>query len=132
MIASLLFSYSAMACLGGELAPLVLTPTKNYELQVDRHQEIILDGVGELPKITGIKATSPKGKPMLTVMSGLQVLENSQMKSYPHRISLKLNEMEKDWERPIEVTFEGRGKPFKMNVKWIMNASTGCAKPVVK
>lgn len=132
MIAALLFSYSAMACVGGDLAPLVLSSSKNYELQVDRHQEIILEGAGQLPKITGIKGATPKGKPMLTVMSGLQVLEKGQMKSYPHRISLKLNEMEKDWERPIEVTFENQGKPYKMTVNWVMNKSTGCSKPVVK
>ena len=132
MFLPLLISISAMACMGTELAPLVLTPTKSYQLEVDRAQEIILDGGTALPKITGIKGTTPKGKPMVTVMSGLQVLEKGEMKSYPHRISIKLNEAEKDWDRPIEVSFAGTDKTHTMTVKWIQAKSSGCSKPVVK
>lgn len=120
-----------MACLTGELTPLVLTATKSYQVQVDRHQEVILDGGHQLPKITGIKASGPKGKPLLTVMSGLQVLEKGQMKSYPYRISLKMNEMEKDWDRPVEVSFEEKGIPYSLKLTWVQQRS-GCAKPVVK
>lgn len=131
MIFGLLISLNAMACMGTELAPLVLTPTKNYQLEVDKSQEIILDGGTQLPKITAIKATGPKGKPMLTVMSGLQVLEKGQMKSYPHRISVKMNEMEKDWEKPVEIALENQGKPYTVSVKWVQ-AKGGCFKPVTK
>jgi CobQ-like glutamine amidotransferase family enzyme len=54
---------------------LALAPTKSYQVEIDKVQEIILDGGTQLPKITSIKAAGSKGKPMLTVMSGLQVLE---------------------------------------------------------
>lgn len=131
MFLPLVISLSAFACKSGELAPLVLTPTKSYQLEADRTQEIILDGETQLPKITGIKGSTPKGKPMLTVMSGLQVLENGQMKSYPHRVSIKLNEAEKDWERPIEVSFSGSEKSYTMTVKW-SQVKAGCSKPVLK
>jgi len=131
IIGSLLVSMYAMACASGELAPLVLTPTKNYQLEVDKLQEIILDGGTQLPKITAIKGTGSKGKPMLTVMSGLQVLEKGQMKSYPHRISVKMNELEKDWEKPIEIALENQGKAYVVSVKWAQ-AKGGCFKAVSK
>lgn len=132
MILPLIISMSAFACPAGELAPLVLTPTKSYQLKVDRLQEVILDGGTQLPKITGIKAVGDKGKPMLTVMSGLQVLEKGQMKSYPHRISIKMNEAEKDWQRPVEVSIaEADGKSHTMKIEWLQ-AQSGCQKPVVK
>lgn len=131
MIGILLISLNAMACMGGDLAPLVLTSTKSYQLEVDKSQEIILDGGTQLPKITAIKGTTPKGKPMLTVMSGLQVLEKGQMRSYPHRISVKMNDMEKDWEKPVEIAYENQGKPFTVSVKWVQ-AKGGCFKPVTK
>lgn len=124
-------SFSALACSSGELVPLMLTPNKSYQLEVDRTQEVILDGGTQLPKITGIKGSTPKGKPMLTVMSGLQVLEKGQMKSYPHRISIKLNEAEKDWDRPVEVSIAEGGKTHLLSVKW-SQAKAGCFKPVVK
>ncbi|WP_413288613.1 hypothetical protein [Bdellovibrio sp. HCB337] len=132
MILALLMSLNAMACMSTELAPVVLTPTKSYQLKVDRLQEVILDGGTQLPKITGIKGSSEKGKPMLTVMSGLQVLEKGQMKSYPHRVSIKMNEAEKDWQRPVEVSFAGAdGKAYTMNIEWLPQAR-GCSKPVIK
>lgn len=132
MILALLFSVSAFACPSGELTPLVLTPTKSYQLKMDRQQEVILDGGTQLPKITGIKAAGDKGKPMLTVMSGLQVLEKGQMKSYPHRISIKMNDAEKDWQRPVEVNFAAAdGKAYSLNIEWLP-AKSGCQKPVVK
>lgn len=131
MILPFLISISAMACNPSELDPLVLTPTKNYQIEVDRRQEVILDGSSQLPKITGIKGTTPKGKPMLTVISGLQVLEDGKMKSYPNRLSIKMNELEEDWEKPVEVTFKEQGKPYTMKVKWTQ-AKAGCAKPIVK
>ena len=131
MILPLLLSTYAMACVGGELTPLVLSPTKNYQLEIDKTQEIIIDGGTQLPKITAIKGTMPKGKPMLTVMSGLQVLEKGQMKSYPHRISIKMNEMEKEWDKPIEIILADQGKTYAISVKWVQ-AKTGCFKPVIK
>lgn len=131
MLLGLLFSFQAMACMGGELVPLVLSPTKNYQLEIDKSQEIVLDGGTLLPKIKSIKGTGPNGKPMLTVMSGLQALEKGQMKSYPNRISVKMNEMEKDWERPVEITLENQGKLFTVSVKWLQ-ARSGCLKPIVK
>jgi hypothetical protein len=132
MILTLLVSTFAHACIGGDLTPLVLTPTKSYQLQVDRQQEVILDGGTQLPKVTGIKGTGPKGKPMMTVMSGLQVLEKGQMKSYPYRVSLKLNEAEKDWERPVEVAYQSAdGKAYTVNIQW-QQFKGGCSKPVVK
>lgn len=132
MLLPFLFSFSAFACPSGELSPLVLTPTKSYQLKVDRLQEVIVDGGSQLPKITGIKAVGDKGKPMLTVMSGLQVLEKGQMKSYPHRISIKMNEAEKDWQRPVEVSFAAPdGKSHTLNIEWLQ-AKSGCQKPVIK
>lgn len=131
MIWSLLISLNAMACVGGGLAPLVLAPTKNYSLEIDKAQEIILDGSTQLPKITSVKGTGPKGKPMLTVMSGLQVLEKGQMKSYPHRISIKMNEVEKELDKPVEIAVESQGKPSTITVKWAQSKSD-CFKPVVK
>lgn len=131
MILSLWLSIHAMACTGGELAPVILSPTKNYQLEVDKTQEIILDGGTQLPKITAIKGTTPKGKPMLTVMSGLQVLEKGQMKSYPHRISIKMNDMEKELDKPVEIAFENQGKPYTVSVKWAQ-AKGGCFKSVIK
>lgn len=131
MILPFLISMNAWACVVGDLKPLVLAPTKSYQIVVHRAQEIILDGESKLPKITAIKGVTPKGKPMLTVMSGLQVLEKGQMKSYPHRISIKMNEMETEWDRPIEISFENQGKPYTLSVKWAM-AKSGCNQPVVK
>jgi hypothetical protein len=53
------------------------------------------------------------------------------MKSYPYRISIKMNEVEKDWERPVEVAYESQGKVHVLTVKWAQ-AKAGCYKPVSK
>lgn len=126
MVLSLLISLGAMACEPGPLAPMMISPTKNYSLEISKYQEVILDGGTRLPKITGIQAKSPKGKPMLSVMSGLQVLEKGGMKSYPHRISFKMNDAEQDWERPVEVKFSHEGKDFVLNLAW-SKTKTECA-----
>ncbi|MBC7371498.1 MAG: hypothetical protein H7326_08035 [Bdellovibrionaceae bacterium] len=125
-IATLLFSFGAWACEPGPLAPMVLSPTKNHVLEISKFQEVILDGGTTLPKITGIQGKGPKGKPMLSVMSGLQVLEKGTMKSYPHRISFKMNDAEADWERPVEVKYSYGGKDFLMNLAW-SKSKTECA-----
>jgi len=131
MFLPLLISISAMACKSEDLVPLIIAPTKSYQLEVDRHQEVILDGGAQLPKITGIQGSTLKGKPMLSVMSGLQVLEKGEMKSYPHRISVKMNEAETDWDRPVEIKVSYQDKPFVIAMKW-KQAKSGCSKPSVK
>ena len=126
MLMTLLFSMNAFACEPRVLAPMVLAPNKNHVLEISKHQEVILDGGTSLPKITGIQGKGPKGKPMLSVMSGMQVLEKGSMKSYPHRISFKMNDAETDWERPVEVKYNHDGKDQTLQLSW-SKAKTECA-----
>ena len=76
---------------------------------------------------------NPKMHPKLFLLdlkmpkvSGMQVLEKGSMKSYPHRISFKMNEAETDWERPVEVKYNHGGKDYVMSLAW-SKAKTECA-----
>lgn len=74
--------------------PFVVGVTKSLRVIADPRQEVVFDGKDHLPKVLFIESVGQKDRPRLTVLSGLQVLENGKMVSYPYRVSLRLPEDE--------------------------------------
>ena len=100
----------------------------------DARQEIILNGETDLPKIISIKPVDAGSvKPQLKVISGLQVLENGQMRSYPNKISVRLSEAEiAKTPLAIEIQFKGQ-KPIKMQIEYVgLQKGGGCTDPEVE
>lgn len=106
----------------------------SVKITADARQEIVFNGETALPKIVGIKPVGAATKPQLKVISGLQILENGKMKSYPNKISLRLDESEiSNTPLAIEVQFESKKKMTKIQVEYVgIQKGGGCTNPDVQ
>jgi hypothetical protein len=97
--------------------PFVYVPKQQARLIVDPRQEVIFDGGNQTPRILMIDSVGTKDRPRLNVMTGLQVLENGNMKSYPHRISIKMPIEERGMApKVVQVVFAPTDKDKKIAV----------------
>lgn len=143
MFSWLMFSYLTNACVWTDKT-FEMVPDKNAKIVADARQEIIFQGTNKPPKILSMKKIV-KGKPMgdkpqMNVMTGLQVLENGQMKSYSNKVSFKLSAAEIQ-KTPFQIEMKlqnSEGKEIKLHIEYVglmkgMGAEAGgCTAPEIK
>lgn len=117
--------------------PFVHQPSKQVRLVVDPRQEVIFDGVDKTPRILMIDSVGTKDRPRLKVMTGLQVLENGSMKSYPNRVSIRLPTEEQGMTpRVIQVVFGPTSEKTKaatlIQIEYKKVTGKDCLKPEIK